>query len=47
MYYSESTVRTSFVQQGHMHSHDVARKSAKFTMKLSATRHALLGRCGE
>ena len=28
-------------------SHDLARKNAKFTMKLSATRHAELGRCGE
>ena len=28
-------------------SHDLARKNAKFTMKLSATRHAALGRCGE
>ena len=25
----------------------VARKNAKFTMKLSATCHAALGRCGE
>ena len=28
-------------------SHDLARKNAKFTMKLSATCHAVLGRCGE
>ena len=28
-------------------SHDLARKNAKFTIKLSATRHATLGRCGE
>ena len=27
-------------------SHDLARKNAKF-MKLSATRHSALGRCGE
>ena len=32
------------------HAHDqtdLARKNAKFTMKLSTTRHAALGRCGE
>ena len=28
-------------------SHDLARKNAKFTMKLSTTRHVALGRCGE
>ena len=28
-------------------SHDLARKTIKFTTKLSATRHATLGRCGE
>ena len=28
-------------------SHDLAHKNAKFTMKLSATHHAALGRCGE
>ena len=28
-------------------SHDLAHKNAKFTMKLSATRHTALGRCGE
>ena len=28
-------------------SHDLARKNAKFTVKLSATSHAVLGRCGE
>ena len=28
-------------------SHDLARKNAKFTVKLSATCYAVLGRCGE
>ena len=28
-------------------SHDLARKNAKFTVKLSATSHDVLGRCGE
>ena len=28
-------------------SDDLVRKNAKFTMKLSATHHATLGRCGE
>ena len=28
-------------------SHILACKNVKFTMKLSATRHAALGRCGE
>ena len=28
-------------------SHGLARKNAKFTMKLSATHHATLERCGE
>ena len=28
-------------------SHDLERKNAKFTIKLSATCHAALGRCGE
>ena len=32
---------------GHYASHDLARKNARFTMKLSATHHAALGRCGE
>ena len=27
--------------------HDIARKNAKFTVKLSANCHAALGRCGE
>ena len=28
-------------------THDLARKNAKFTVKLSATCHVVLGRCGE
>ena len=30
-----------------MHLMDLARKNAMFTMKLSATHHTALGRCGE
>ena len=38
----------SFVQQGHSYaSSDLARKNAKFSMKLSTTSYAALQRCGE
>ena len=42
MYYQHLCIAGPYVL-----SHDLARKNAKFTVKLSATCHAVLGRCGE
>ena len=36
-----------YSRTGSYKSHDLAHKNSKFTMKLSATCHAMLGRCGE